>query len=166
MVISQKFLRASGLAVFSVFLTFQNGFSFSVVRPVPNEIKTENPMPGYFKASAFVKLSAREFAAATGKKLSFFQRIYFKVVQRQMKRDLKKNPDLLITDYFDTEKTKFKFDLLWFVIASIIGPLGVLLAYGPHQKQKKEITTKKDKITSAWLGFLFWVLWFGYLFVF
>jgi hypothetical protein len=123
--------------------------------------------PDYLKASVFVNLSAREFAAATGYRLNFFQKIYFKVIQRQIKRDLKKNPDLLINDYFDQGKVKFKFNLLWFIIATFIGPLGVLFAYtSPHLPQKKDATTRKDKITSAWLGFLFFVIWFGILFVF
>ena len=166
MYIPQKFLRTSVLIFFSILLSSQNGFSFSFVRAPAIENKIETNNPDYLRASVFVNMSAREFAAATGKKLNVFQKIYFKIIQRQIKHDLKKNPDLLISDYFDPKKNKFKFDLLWFVIASIIGPLGVLLAYTSHQKQKKETTTRKDRITSAWLGFLFWVLWFGFLFVF
>jgi hypothetical protein len=167
MCIPQKLLRISILVIFSFFLSWQNGFSFSVVRISTNENNpAEIKTPGYLKASVFVNLSARQFTAATGKKLNFFQKIYFRVVQRQMKRDLRTNPDLLITDYFDPKKVKFKFDFLWFVIASIIGPLGVLLAYTSHENPKSDMTPKKDRITSAWLGFLFWVLWFGFLFIF
>lgn len=165
MFIPQKYLRTPAIIILSIFFSSQNGFSFSIVRTSARDNKTEIKNPDYLKASVFVNLSAREFAEATGKKLNLFQKIYFKVIQRQIKRDLKKNPDLLINDYFDPQKAKFKFDLLWFVIASIIGPIGVLLAY-THKKQKKELTTRKDKITSAWLGFLFWIVWFGWLFIF
>jgi hypothetical protein len=163
---SKKIVSSSVLIILFIFLSCQHSFSFSIVRAFANGNKTEMKSPEYLKASVFVNLSAREFAAATGKKLNFFQKIYFKVIQRQIKRDLKKNPDLLINDYFDQQKGKFKFDLLWFVISAIIGPLGVLLVYTSHQNQKKETTTRKDKITSAWLGFLFFVLWFGFSFVF
>lgn len=163
---NKKIAGSSTIIIILIFLSCQNSFSFSIVRTSANGDKTEFKNPDYLRASVFVNLSASEFAAATGKKLNFFQKIYFKVIQRQIKRDLKKNPDLLINDYFDPKKDKFKFDFLWFVIASIIGPIGVLLAYTSHQKQKKETTTRKDKITSAWLGFLFWVLWFGFLFIF
>jgi hypothetical protein len=162
---SKKIVTTPIIIILSIFLSRQDGFSFSIVRTPANDNKTEIKNPDYLKASVFVKLSAKEFAAVTGRKLNFFQKIYFKVIQRQIKRDLKKNPDLLVNDYFDPKKVKFKFDFLWFVIASIIGPLGVLLAY-THKVQKKEITTRKDKITSAWLGFLFWILWFGWLFIF
>lgn len=162
----QKFLLASGLIILSIIFSSQNSFSFSVVRISANKSMPAIKDPGYLKASVFVNLSAKEFTAITGKKLNFFQKIYFKIIQRQIKRDLKKNPDLLINDYFDPKKVKFKLDLLWFVIAAIIGPFGILLVYTSHQKQKKETTTRKDKIRSAWLGFIFFVIWFGLLFLF
>ena len=149
---SKKILSSSVMIILSIFLSCQNGFSFSIVRASANKNKTEMKNPDYLKASVFVNLSAREFAAATGKKLHFFQRIYFKVIQRQIKHDLKKNPDLLISDYLDTKKAKFKFDPLWFVIGVFIGPLGVLFAF-TSPAQKKEKITRKDKITSALLGF-------------
>jgi hypothetical protein len=164
---SKKVLSSSVLIILSIFLSCRNGFSFSIVRASANGINAaEITTPDYLRATVFVNLSAKEFTAVTGKKLNFFQKIYFKIIQRQIKRDLRKNPDLLINDYFDPKKDKFKFDLLWFVIASIIGPLGVLLAYTSHQNPKRDTTTKKDRMTSAWLGLLFWVLWFGFLFIF
>src|SRR5258705_10850960 len=123
MCMSKKILSFSVLIILSIFLSWQNGFSFSIVRASANENKAEMKDPDYCKASVFVNLSAREFATATGNKLNFFQKIYFKVIQRQIKRDLKKNPDLLISDYFDQKKGKFKFDLLWFIIGMFIGPL-------------------------------------------
>ena len=157
---SKKILSPTVLIILFIILSLQNGFSLSIVTP-----RAENPE--YLKASVFVRLSAKEFTAATGRKLNFFQKIYFKLIQREVKRDLKKNPDLLIKDYFDPKTTKFKFSLLWFIIATFIGPLGVLFAYiSPNVPQKKETLTRKDKITSAWLGFLFFVIWFGLLFVF
>ncbi len=159
---NKKILWSSVIIVFLIFLSCQNVFSFSIIRTSANKTETKNP--AYLKASVFVNMSSREFTDVTGRRLNFFQKIYFKVIQRQIKRDLKKNPDLLITDYFDQKKSKFKFDILWFTIAGIIGPLGVLLAYTSHPK--KVATTRKDRINSAWLGFLFFILWFGFLFVF
>src|SRR5258708_34513655 len=96
-------------------------------------------------------MSAHEFAAATGTKLNFFQKIYFKIIKRQVKRDLKKNPDLLITDYVDQRTRKFKFNALWFVVGAIIGPLGVLLSYYSHRQ--KNGPNKKDRTISACIGF-------------
>ena len=160
---TQKLLNSFILIILSIFLSLQNSYAFSVIIPSANNNKTETT-PDYLKASVFVKMSANEFAAATGTKLNFFQKIYFKIIKRQVKRDLKKNPDLLITDYVDQKTGKFKFDALWFVIGGIIGPLGVLLSYYSHQQ--KNGPSKKDRTTSAWIGFGLFVLWFGFLFLF
>ena len=160
---THKLLNSFILIILSIFLSLQNSYAFSVVRPLPDN-KTEITTPDYLKASVFVKMSANEFAAATGTKLNFFQKIYFKIIKRQVKRDLKKNPDLLITDYIDRKTGKFKFDALWFVIGTIIGPLGVLLSYYSHQQ--KNGPKKKDRTISAWIGFGLFVLWFGVLFIF
>ena len=158
------FLNPFILIILSIFLSLQNSNAFSVIRPLANDSKIEMRTSDYLKASVFVKMSAQEFAAATGTKLNFFQKIYFKIIKRQVKRDLKKNPDLLITDYVDQKTGKFKFDALWFVVGAIIGPLGVLLSYYSHQQ--KNGPNKKDRTTSAWIGFGLFVLWFGFMFLF
>ncbi len=141
-----------------------NGFSLSIVRPVVIGNSISPASIDYLRASVFVKLSAKEFGSITGRKLNLPQRMYFKVIQRKLKRELKNNPDLLITDYYDPQKAKFKFDALWFVIAAFIGPLGVLLAY--TSPLRKGGPAKKDVITSAWLGFALFVVWFGSAFLF
>ncbi|MEO6219084.1 MAG: hypothetical protein ABIO81_01555 [Ginsengibacter sp.] len=158
------FLRSISIISFTFFLLTYNGFSFSIVKPLIEENNIIAKKIDYLKAAVFVKLSVKEFETITSKKLNVPQKIYFKIVQRKLKHELKKNPGLLITDYYDPKKSKFKFDFLWFVIAGFIGPLGVLLAY--TSKPRKGGPARKDIITSAWLGFAGFVLWFGYLFLF
>ena len=147
-----------------VFFFSKNGFAISVARPINAGNNVIAPKADYLKASVFVQLSPRQFTELTGKKLNFPQRIYFKIIQRRLNRELKSNPDLSITQYYDPQKEKFKFDALWFVIATFIGPLGVLLAY--TSKLRKGGPTRKNRITSAWLGFILFVLWFGFSFLF
>jgi hypothetical protein len=161
---NQKFLNLFILVILSIFLSLQDGYSLAFVRPASENVKQEVTTPGYLKASVFVNMSAGDFAAATGTKLNFFQKIYFKAVKRHVRRDLKKNPDLLMTNYVDQKTGKFKLDPLWFVVGIIIGPLGVLLSYYSHQQ--KNGPNKKDRTTSAWIGFGVFVLWFGFLFLF
>ena len=156
-------LKFPVLLIFALMLS-ANAFSFSIVKHVSDRNNIFPANIEYLHASVFVKLSAKEFAVITGKKLDLPQKIYFKIVQRRLKHELKKNPDLLITKYYDTQKAKFKFNALWFVIAGFIGPLGVLLAY--TYKPRKGGPARKDVITSAWLGFAGFVLWFGFLFFF
>ncbi len=151
--------------LFFLFLTIsQNSFSISIVPQETSENYISYGASDYLRAAVFVKLSAKEFGTLTGKKLNLPQRIYFKIIQRRLKHELKENPDLLITNYYDPKKAKFKFDALWFVIAGFIGPLGLLLAY--TSKQRKGGPTRKNRITSAWLGFIFFVFWFGFAFLF
>lgn len=153
------------LFLFFLFLIIShNGFSISIVPQATSESYISSDGNDYLRATVFVKLSAKEFGMLTGKKLNLPQRIYFKIVQQRLKHELKENPDLLITRYYDPKKAKFKFDALWFVIAGFIGPLGLLLAY--TSKQRKGGPTRKNRITSAWLGFIFFVFWFGFAFLF
>ncbi len=110
------------------------------------------------RADVFVILTAKDFASLIGQKLTLIQKIYFKVAQIRLKKDLKSNPDLLVNDYYDHVKKKFKFDSLWFILGMMIGPLAILFAW----------TSKRNKTSqkSAFLGLLVFVLWFGFLFVF
>jgi hypothetical protein len=153
----RKMMRTSGIFIFSVLLFAQNGFSLSVMKPsfASND---------YLKASVFVKMSAKEFAGASGTKLNLIEKVYLKVLQHKIKKELKKNPDFLLTNYIDKKTGKFKFDALWFVIGLFIGPLAILLAYFSHKQ--KNGPTKKDRIISAWIGFAAFILWFGLLFLF
>ncbi|HEV8082543.1 MAG TPA: hypothetical protein VGP55_05045 [Chitinophagaceae bacterium] len=156
-------LTSPVLLIFILVLNIK-GFSFSIGKSIIPENHISPACIEYQRASVFVKLSAKEFEAISGKKLNFLQRIYFKIIQRKLKHELKKAPDLLITNYYDPQKEKFKFDPLWFVIAAFIGPLGLLVAY--TSKVRKGGPTKKNRITSAWLGFALFILWFGFLFLF
>jgi hypothetical protein len=114
------------------------------------------------KASEFVKLSAKDFNRLTGKRLNFFQRISFQIVKLKMKHDLKKNPDVLITEYTQTAShSDRRFNFLWFIlgIAGVI--LGVLTAVLPLffvfalAPIALAYITKQDKgkIKSVWIGF-------------
>ena len=153
-----------GIFILLILLNSQNSFSFSFLKINQSAAKTNITTPDYLKASSFVHMSARQFEAASGTKLNFFEKIYFKVVQHKVRRDLRINPDLLITDYYDQKKDKFKISVLWFVIGVFIGPFGVIAAY--TSRQSKGEVSKKNKIISVWLGFLAFIIWFGYFFLF
>lgn len=116
------------------------------------------PIPQYLKASVFVNLTRSEFEVLRGKKLSFLERLYFRSAQRKLRKELKQDNNLLITKYYDEAKGKFKIDGLWFVIGAAIGPLGILFSYTSHQP--------KNFRTSAILGTVIFIAWFGYLFLF
>ncbi len=141
-----------GFAIFC-----QNSFAASFIHPSP-KTKMESSETNYLKASVFSKLSPKQFSMLTGKRLNFFEKLYFKSMQRKLGREVKKNPDLLITEYYDQAKKKFKIDYLWFVLGAIIGPLAILFSFTNKQP--------KNSRTSALLGCILFVLWFGFIFVF
>jgi len=134
-----KKIKLIMLAVFSIyaFAGFNSSYGFSIVKPDPSALWK------YMKASEFVKLSPKEFTAITGQKLNFFQRMQFNLTKMRMKHDLKKNPDLKITDYMKAGgSSSFQMDILWLILGFLI--IGVILAYVTHQESYK--------ITSAWIG--------------
>jgi hypothetical protein len=150
------------VAVFSIyaFSGVNMVYGFSVIKPVDNAKQPISLATSkYINASEFVKLSAKEFGALTGKKLNLFQRLSFNITKARMKHDLKKNPNLKITDYIDADtSTTFRLDILWLILGILIGPIGVLIAYLSHQE--------KYKITSSWIGFAVWLILGGVFFFF
>ena len=70
-----------------------------------------SPSASSMKTSEFIKLSPGDFALSKGKKLSFFEKVSFKVLQMKMKHYLKKNPDSTVADYYQSEG-KHNFNLL------------------------------------------------------
>jgi hypothetical protein len=152
-----KTLKTSLILFLGLFIFSQNNTAASFIYPKSVNTNTVNGMD-YLKASVFVKLSAKEFSSLTGTKLNFLQKLYFKSVQRKLSREVKKNPELLITEYYSPANHKFKFDALWFVVGAIIGPLGILFAFTSKQPKSNRI--------SAAMGCILFVLWFGYIFIF
>lgn len=114
--------------------------------------------PEYIKTKVFVTMTAGEFEAATGKKLSLFQKMYFKKLQRKLVRS-KYQEDATILNHYDLQKEKFKFDLLWFIIGSLIGPFGLLFSYTADN-------SNRNKRISAAIGLGVFILWFGWAFLF
>ena len=158
-IMNQRTLRTCIIICFGFLFFCQNSNAASFILPKSINPKDQiSNTTDYLKASVFVKLSSKEFASLSGMKLNFLQKIYFKSVQRKLSRELKKNPDLLITQYYDQKKMKFKIDPLWFVIGAILGPIGILFSYTNKQP--------KDKKKSALLGCIVFLIWFGFLFIF
>jgi uncharacterized membrane protein len=86
----------------------------------------------------------------------------FQIVKLKMKHDLKKNPNLLITDYTKTPShSDSRFSFLWFILGVagiVLGlmmpvlPLFFVFAFAPVAIA---YATKQDRgsIKSVWIGF-------------
>lgn len=135
------------LAFFSIyaFSGLNTTYAFSVIKPVENSISpTISSAWKYMQVSEFVKLTPKEFSSLTGKKLNFLQRLSFRATQVKMRHDLKKNPNLSLSDYVNGDSRTFQIDILWLLLGTILGPIGVLIAYLTK--------VEKYKLTSAWIG--------------
>ncbi len=146
----------------TLFLLANGCFASSLVVPVATKAKTSTGLSAkYLKVSEFVKLSPGEFSKLTGKKLNVFQRASFHLVKLKMKHDLKRNPDLLITDYKKYPKSNSGFSFMWFMLG-LAGPilglfmpylalfllfafLPVIIAYSTRQPPENK--------RSVWIGF-------------
>ncbi|MDE3182421.1 MAG: hypothetical protein KGM16_03285 [Bacteroidota bacterium] len=151
------------LLFFLPFFTDKQIFRFiSLVVPLTAKPEAGTALSAkYFKVSEFVKLSPQEFSKLTGKKLNVFQKLSFQLMKLKMKHDLKRNPDMLITDYKKAPGRGSGFNIMWFLLG-IAGPilglfmpylalfllfsfLPVIIAYTTHQN--------KESIKSVWMGF-------------
>ncbi len=56
------------------------------------------------RASEVLKFTALDYYHFTGKKMSSWQRVSFGILKIKLKRELKKNPDLLISDFYRDNK--------------------------------------------------------------
>ena len=113
----------------------------------------------YLNAREFVKLTAKEFGKLSGIKLNWYQKLSFVITKSRLKHDLKKNPELKITDYHTKAEKGKKFNFLWFILG-IAGPVigvftGSLILFGIVAIVtigSAYITKDKGKINSAWKG--------------
>jgi len=96
-------MRKIILLAFGILLVAGNGIShgMSMNTPVtPTTIETWKQM----RAADFVKLTIRDFAQLSHKKLTIKEKISFVVLKKQLKRELKKNPDLLVGTFLAQNK--------------------------------------------------------------
>ena len=102
---------------------YSNGFS--IHKPVPKAIGFEALQ--YLKASEFVKLSAQQFAALTGKHMSVVDKLVFKVTKMRMKHELKRGYDFPIHGMF-LSKRKSRLQRILGLISTIVVVIIALMA--------------------------------------
>ncbi|HUS02624.1 MAG TPA: hypothetical protein VMY77_12890 [Chitinophagaceae bacterium] len=91
-------------------------YGFSIHKPMAI---AEHNLP--FRASDLVKLSAARLTEITGKKMSMWDKVSFAIAKMKMKHDLKKNPDLQLTDFtFRKNKSSVWRILQWVLIGFLV----------------------------------------------
>ena len=94
----------------------------------------------------FMNMSAKEIGEARGKKLKLREKIVLKLVQRKIKKQLKRGEKVDVEASFSS--TNRRFNLGGFLLGLILGPIGVLIA----------ILFGGNAIRSALFGFLIWLI--------
>lgn len=108
------------LPVLLIALTSNEGYSLTMHDPVPGNLLN-------VKVSEVVKLSAKQFAALTGRKMDLFDRFKFSVLKMKMRHDLKKDPNLLMKDYLNEGKKKMKTGWKILIIIGCLLIIGLII---------------------------------------
>ena len=157
----KRFRTLSTVILFlCIFFHGNETFATSIIVPATVTSNLHNNLPvKYLNASEFVKLSARDFSSLSGIKLNLFQRLSFGITKLRIKHDLKKSPDLKITDYKSINEKGRKFNLLWFILGMAGPAIGVAFGSLPlfglvaiTTMVSAYVIKDKNKIRSAWLG--------------
>lgn len=76
------------------------------------------------KAAELLDISAADFSVITGKKMNTWQKLSFKLMKIKLRKELKKNPDLLLKDLYTVNKT---MGAGWILLLAVLGALLILL---------------------------------------
>lgn len=103
-----------------------NVFSFSINKTVTTPYALK-----YLKGSEFIKLSFKQFASLTGEKENLGNNLSFSIMKMRIRHDLKKNPNLSITDY-NSNRSKHGLSVaLWIIIGIVALILIIRIIAGP-----------------------------------
>jgi hypothetical protein len=118
-----------GCIFFFAITGLNNTYAFSV-KPV-----SSSSLLQYQEAGDFVKLSFKEFASLTGEKENLWNKISFNVLQRKIKRDLKTNPGLSMSDYIFHPRHRHISTMEWILYGILIFCALLLIVIGVAVKQ-------------------------------
>jgi hypothetical protein len=83
-------------------------------------------------ASELLKFTASDYALLTGKKMNNWQRISFGILKIKLKRELKKNPDLLPADFYRENKKISVGLVIVIVLLALLLLFVIVLGIGYH----------------------------------
>ena len=133
-------------------LLFGLVFTALLTSAVPVLVDGTAPVTAPVTVDALVKMNSREFAEVIGHKLSLKERIVFRIAQRELRKDMKReglqsDATLDVQQMMADGEKGFYFG--GFILGMLLGLIGVLIGY----------LMKKDKafIRSAWIGWGVWV---------
>ena len=134
-------------------LLFGLVFTAVLTSAVPVRVNENAPVTAPVTVDALVKMNSREFAEVIGHKLSLKEKIVFRIAQRELRKEIKRegiqsDATLDVQQMMADGEKNFYFG--GFILGLLLGLIGVLIAY----------LMKKDKafIRSTWIGWGAWVV--------
>lgn len=94
------------------------------------------------------RMSAKELAGFTGRKLTWKDRIAFAMLKRELKKEIRKgNEDADALQFLSAmrDEGRFRFNIPGFLLGLLLGIFGVGIAY--------IVSRSRDVHTSSWIGF-------------
>lgn len=119
-------LLLTGLFFLSSIAGTNAAWSFSITRPIKYPELLE-----YIKGSEFTKLSFKQFTMLTGENENLWNKLSFNVMKMRVKHDLKKYPELRLSEY-NNPKHKMGLGLkilLWAAGIFLLFLLVILIIY-------------------------------------
>lgn len=134
-------------------LLFGLVFTAVLTSAVPVRVNENAPVTAPVTVDALMKMNSREFAEVIGHKLSLKEKIVFRIAQRELRKEIKRegiqsDATLDVQQMMADGEKSFYFG--GFILGLLLGLIGVLIAY----------LMKKDKafIRSTWIGWGAWVV--------
>jgi hypothetical protein len=127
------------LFVFVLFLTVNFSFAaFTVSKPVENPPELTKAEADRAMMEMVVKMSVKDYETLTGKKMSFTERLAFKVTKKRFEKQLLRAADVTAG-----------FNIGGFALGLLLGVIGVILAH---------IFSKDTNLRKwSWIGLGVWV---------
>jgi len=100
-------------------------------------------------------IKAKELQELTGRKMSFSDKVSFKVAQRQLRKSIASDGTFRnrkMDRYLKRVASGEGFQAGGFFLGLLLGLIGILIAYLINDEQKK------NRVKWAWIGFGVWVL--------
>jgi hypothetical protein len=104
------------------------------------------------------RIGINDFQMLTGKKMRFFERMSFKIGQRQLKKSINEDGSFnkkKVEKYFNRMAEGGGFHAGGFFLGLLIGLIGVLIAYLINDDKKKQ------RVKWAWIGWVVWLVILG-----
>ena len=116
-----------GITAF-LFSNSANAFTSLVVISKPAAI-IKNPDPlSQISAKQFLSLTPKKFEELTGKRMNLVKKIEFKILQRKVKKMVKRGEVVTMADVQKRFDDLNSMNVLGFLLGLVLGPIGVVIA--------------------------------------